>query len=196
MAKIDSIVKLENPSYIKPMRIHYTQKGVQKTWEAVVSHDSVAVLLWHVDLESFVIVKQLRATILNKNSDNGYTYELCAGIVDKDASLIQIAKEEILEECGYDIALKEIQKVTSFYTSVGISGAKQTLFYTECNNSMRVSDGGGIHDEDIEVIYLPFNEVKSFMFDENMHKTPGMMLAFYWFFDNIAPNIKMKRQVD
>ena len=31
----------------------------------------------------------------------GVTYELCAGIVDKQASLEQIAKEEVLEETGW-----------------------------------------------------------------------------------------------
>ena len=44
----------------------------------------------------------------------GLTYELCAGIVDKDSSVEQIAKEEILEECGYDVPLGKIEKITSF----------------------------------------------------------------------------------
>lgn len=30
----------------------------------------------------------------------GFTCELCAGLVDKEKSLQQIAKEEIYEECG------------------------------------------------------------------------------------------------
>ena len=44
----------------------------------------------------------------------GITIELCAGIVDKDASLEQIAKEEIHEECGYDVPIENIQKIKSF----------------------------------------------------------------------------------
>ena len=44
----------------------------------------------------------------------GVTYELCAGIVDKAASLKQIAKEEIFEECGYDVPLEQIEKITSY----------------------------------------------------------------------------------
>jgi 8-oxo-dGTP pyrophosphatase MutT (NUDIX family) len=31
------------------------------------------------------------------------TLELCAGIVDKSLSLVEIAQEEILEECGYKV---------------------------------------------------------------------------------------------
>ncbi|NCO00815.1 MAG: NUDIX hydrolase [Epsilonproteobacteria bacterium] len=185
MVKIDSIQALENPIYAKPIQINYTLKNIKKTWEAVLSHDSVSILLWHVQKESFILVKQLRITVLNSNKVNGYTYELCAGLVDKDAKNVQIAKEEILEECGYDVPVENIQRVTSYYTNVGISGALQTLYYAEVSDAMQVNNGGGLEEEDIEVIYLPFAEAKKFMFDETQHKTPGLIMAFYWFFDNI-----------
>lgn len=44
----------------------------------------------------------------------GFTIELCAGIVDKEKSLAEIMKDEILEECGYAVPLSAIQKITSF----------------------------------------------------------------------------------
>jgi UDP-sugar diphosphatase len=50
---------------------------------------------------------------------------------------------------------------------------------------MKVNEGGGIHDEEIEVVYIPLVSAKKFMFDESFHKTPGLMMAFYWFFDTI-----------
>ena len=112
-------------------------------------------------------------------------YELCAGIIDKNIPDKEIAKEEILEECGYDIPVENLTKVSTFYTNVGVSGASQTLYYATCNDAMRVSDGGGLHEEEIEVIYIPYDEAKEFLFDESYQKTPGMMVAFYWFFDNI-----------
>ena len=183
MDKINNIKPLINPKFIKPIEIHYTQNGKQKTWEAVLSHDSVSILIWHKDKDAFVIVKQLRVPVLNVNKKDGYMYELCAGIVDKDIPNIEIAKEEILEECGYDVPLENIQKVSTYFTSVGISGSSQTLYYAECDDSMKVNDGGGIDDEEIEVIYLQTKDAKSFMFDSSYQKTPGMMMAFYWFFD-------------
>ncbi len=184
MSKIDSIESLKNPNFIKPIQINYTQNNKKKIWEAVISHDSVSILLYNTELKTFVIVKQLRAPVLNATKTDGMMYELCAGIVDKDMSKTQIAKEEILEECGYDIPLKSIKKITSFYTSVGISGAEQTLYYAECNESMKLTDGGGLEEEEIEVIHIPQKEAKKFMFDDAYKKTPGMMMAFYWFFDN------------
>ncbi len=187
MDKITKISPLTDPKFIKPIEIQYIQSNQAKKWEAIISHNSVSVLLWHKEKDAFVIVKQLRPPVLNVNKD-GYMHELCAGIVDKDTSLVQIAKEEVLEECGYNIPTQNLQYVTSFFTSVGISGAKQTLYYGEIDESMKEHDGGGIHDEEIEVIFLKTSKAKEFMFDESFQKTPGMMMAFYWFFDNIKKN--------
>ncbi len=181
--KIDSTEKLKNPSFIKPILINYSQGDIKRKWEAVISHDSVAVLLYHKDKKAFILVKQLRATVLNKNKTNGMMYELCAGIIDKDTTNAQIAKEEVLEECGYDIPVESLEKISSFYTSVGISGTHQTLYYASCDDSMKVNDGGGLHDEEIEVIYIPLEKAKKFIFDETYQKTTGVMLSIYWFFD-------------
>ncbi len=45
---------------------------------------------------------------------SGVTYEMCAGIVDKEgATLKEIAQAEILEECGYDVPIENIEKITA-----------------------------------------------------------------------------------
>lgn len=184
--KIESVLDLKNPKFVKPIRINYIQSGIKKTWEAVKSHDSVAILLYHTSKDAFLLVKQFRPAVYINNQDlNGYTYELCAGIVDKDKTLKEIAKEEILEECGFDVAINDIKKITSFYTSVGFSGAKQTLFFAYIDDDMKKNDGGGIEYEEIELFYLPLKDAKKFIFDESFKKTPGLMMSFYWFFDTI-----------
>lgn len=43
-----------------------------------------------------------------------FTNELCAGIVDKSKPLIEIAREEILEECGYNVPIERIEHVLSY----------------------------------------------------------------------------------
>lgn len=185
MDKITNITELTNANFVKPIAIEYIQGGVSKRWEAVISHNSVSILLYNTTRDAFVLVKQLRPAVLNANKENGYMYELCAGIIDKNMSDKEIAREEILEECGYDVPLSDIEKITSFYTSVGISGALQTLYYAEITDAMIVSEGGGLVEEEIEVIYLKREDTKTFMFDESYQKTPGMMMAFYWWFDKV-----------
>ena len=175
------VTPCEHSDFIALKQMSYRQDGVHKRWDLVEVHDSVAILLYHKNRESFVLVKQFRPAVYLKNGE-GYTYELCAGIVDKALSLEQIAKEEILEECGYDLPLDAIKKVTSFYSAVGFAGSKQTLFYAEIDDSYKVSEGGGIDVEQIEVVYLHVKEAKAFLLDESYAKTPGLMFAFMWFF--------------
>lgn len=43
----------------------------------------------------------------------GCTLELCAGIVDKDVSLEEIARQELLEEVGYDVPADRLEKIVS-----------------------------------------------------------------------------------
>lgn len=177
------IVSLTNPKFVFPIKIKYIQNGVHKEWEAVKSHDSIAILLYHQEKDSFVLVKQFRPPVYNTYKDHGFTYELCAGILDKDVSPLQTAIEEIDEECGYRVDSNSVQKITSFYTNVGVSGAKQTLYYAQINESMKIHSGGGIHAEVIELVYLPTSQAKTFALDESKPKTPGLMFALYWFFD-------------
>ncbi|WP_419765161.1 MAG: NUDIX hydrolase [Arcobacter sp.] len=177
------ISQLNNTKFVHPVKITYNQNGVDKAWEAVKSFDSVSVLLYNVNKNAFLLVKQFRPPVYLNDKSNLCTYELCAGIIDKDISLEMIVKEEIDEECGYDVPLENIEKITSFYTNVGVSGAKQHLYYAKIDDSMKSHDGGGIHDEQIETMYLPIDKYKEFIYDENKAKTPGLMFSFMWFIE-------------
>ena len=117
----------------------------------------------------------------------GLTYELCAGIVDKSSSLEQIAKEELLEEMGYDVPLESIQKVTGYCSSIGTSGSYQTMFYCEVADSMQKGQGGGCAGEGemIRVVHIPASEAIQFTLDETKMKTSGLCYAFLWYFMNI-----------
>ena len=173
---------LVDAKFIQTSFATYEQNGIAKTWEIVEAHDSVAILIYHKDKDAFVLVKQFRPAVY-LNNDDGMTVELCAGIVDKDLSLLQIAKEEIEEECGFDVSLDKIEKITSFHTSVGFAGSKQMLYFAEVDESMKVSEGGGVDLEQIEVVYLPVSAAKKLIYDESIAKTPGLMFAFMWYFD-------------
>jgi len=176
--------ELRDSKFIKTAFATYEQNGKAKSWEIVEAHDSVAILLYHTEKNAFILVKQFRPAVYLNNA-NGMTVELCAGIVDKNLSLAHIAQEEIEEECGYRVSVEEIEKITSFHTSVGFAGSKQMMYYAEVDESMKVSEGGGVDDEQIEVILLPVSEAKAFIYDECIAKTPGLMFAFMWWFDKI-----------
>ncbi len=178
-----SIIPQQKNKFVQPVQLHYSQDGHTHTWEAVKSHESVSILLYHTEKHAFLLVKQFRPPVYMNNKQHLWTYELCAGIVDKEKSLQEIIQEEINEECGYDVPLEEIEKISSFFTNVGVTGSQQHLFYAVIDESMKVHAGGGINNEKIILEFIPLSEAKSFLFNEDLAKTPALMFSFYWYFE-------------
>ena len=183
---------LTAPNFVKTSLATYEQNSIKKSWEIVHSHDSVAILIYHQERDTFVLVKQFRPPVYNRNGD-GMTIEMCAGLIDKEKTLEQIAKEEIEEECGFRVPLSSIERITKVLSAVGTSGSSQVIYYAEVNESMRVSQGGGIDDEQIEVVEIPVGEAKAFMFDETIGKTVGLMFAFMWWFEKELLTAHLKK---
>ncbi|XP_058951006.2 uridine diphosphate glucose pyrophosphatase NUDT14 isoform X1 [Pocillopora verrucosa] len=208
------VVPCINSRFIQPSRVVFKQNGQERKWDYLTVHDSVCALLFNTTRQSFVLVKQFRPAIymhVNRNLhkkaltdgsavtmtaddsslpitapfNEGVTYELCAGIIDKNMSLAGLMKQEILEECGYDIPEENLQEVVSFRGGVGSTGSLQTFFYAEVTDEMIVSQGGGNLNEGerIEVFYLPLDKSREFVFDATKHKPAGLMFAFMWYFN-------------
>lgn len=128
----------------------------------------------------------------------GVTYELCAGLVDKpNLSLEEIARQEVLEECGYDVPASKLKRITSYRSGVGVTGAKQTMFYAEVSDDNCVSAGGGEPKEGelIEVVKVPLHEAMTFAYDERIPKTMGVIFSFIWFHNNMSPKYKISTNV-
>ena len=166
--------------FIRSYLATYKYKGIEKSWEIVESMDSVVIFIYKKDTDEFVFVRQFRAPIYYKNNV-GDSIELCAGLVDKNMSLIDIAREEVLEECGYDVSVDRIEDVISFSSSPGRSGAIGNFYYVEVTDADKVSDGGGIHDEDIEVLYVKRTEYEQFVKDLRYPISSGMGYMYLWF---------------
>ncbi|TSK58059.1 Uridine diphosphate glucose pyrophosphatase [Bagarius yarrelli] len=130
-------------------------------------------------------------------ASSGVTYELCSGIVDKPhLSLEEIACQEVLEECGYEVSVSKLRRITSYRSGVGVTGAKQTMFYAEVSEENRVGDGGGQPEEGelIEVVKVPLHEAMTFAYNESIPKTMGVIFSFMWFHSNMAPKTDDSRQ--
>ena len=111
------------------------------------------VLLYNPNKQSVVLVRQFRvATWVNGNPD-GMLIETCAGLLDNDAPEVCIRKEAI-EETGYQVG--EARKVFELYMSPGGVTELIHFFIAEYSEAQRANRGGGVDDEDIEVLELPF----------------------------------------
>ena len=63
---------LEDAKFISTSLATYEQEGIKKSWEIVEAHDSVAILIYHQEKESFILVKQFRPAVY-LNNDDGMT---------------------------------------------------------------------------------------------------------------------------
>ncbi|HBT3179550.1 TPA: GDP-mannose pyrophosphatase NudK [Klebsiella aerogenes] len=115
--------------------------------------NGATVLLYNPNKQSVVLVCQFRvATWVNGNPD-GMLIETCAGLLDNDAPEVCIRKEAI-EETGYQVG--EARKVFELYMSPGGVTELIHFFIAEYSEAQRANRGGGVDDEDIEVLELPF----------------------------------------
>lgn len=179
----------------------------------VQSHSSVAILLYHTQMNAFLLVRQFRppvyANLLQEWPDNeathptpppleeAFVFELCAGLVDKPGlSLREIASEEVMEETGYSVPATELRQVASFLTSVGLSGSRQTIFAANvdenclCSRSQELQGGGGLasHGEAIDVVALPVSSIDDFLVDETIPKSAGLMFSLLWGKERVEAN--------
>ncbi len=64
-----SIEELKNPKFIDAKLVKFKQNGVLKSWEVVEAFDSVAILIYHKDRDSFILVEQFRPAVYMKNKN-------------------------------------------------------------------------------------------------------------------------------
>lgn len=213
MEKI-TILRLEklpsNPSNIKPSRLFYTQNGKEKGCDILKVPDSVSIVIFNVDSKKLVLVRQFRPAVyhsavassggsieylnLKKYSAKlGITLELCGGMIDnKLLSPAQVAREKILEKCGFDVPVGRLKEVLKF-NSAGPSGASQTMFYCKvCNADMKKSVGADL----IEVVEYRIKEAKLFVSKGAVNNSPTTFLVgIHWFLAHIEEK-KKKREIE
>lgn len=116
--------------------------------------NGATILLYNRDKHTVVLIRQFRvATWVNGNAD-GRLIETCAGLLDDDEPEACIRKEAI-EETGYRVG--EVRKVFELYMSPGGVTEIVHFFIAEYDDSLRANAGGGVEDEDIEVLEIPFS---------------------------------------
>ncbi|KAK5970034.1 Nudix hydrolase domain-containing protein [Trichostrongylus colubriformis] len=213
--------KLENVSfiedfvspYIKGVKFTFTQNNRRKDFDLVLRHCSVAVVLYHTELKKFVFVRQFRPAVLvghilrqpenfgkklsevrwsDYEAAHGYTLELCAGLIDKNVSIVEVTKEEIEEECGYSVKNEDIHLIGKFSIAAHEAGGVQYLFYAEIDDSMKITEGGGnaYEGEYITKVFLSESEVLEYVKNDYCTGPPSMLYGLLWWFAH-KPNHKL-----
>lgn len=135
--------------------------------------NGATILLYNREKNSVVLTRQFRiATYVNGN-EGGMLIEACAGLLDDDSPEDCIRKEAI-EETGY--AVGEVEKLYACYMSPGGVTELIHFFAAEYNESLRDNAGGGVEDESIDVLELPFPDALAMVADGRIRDGKTVML--------------------
>ena len=177
---IENVTPNDAPKFVKTELVEAKRDGKLFYWERIKSHDSVHVIVYNLSTREFMFVKQVRVPVLvNNPGTDGAVIEACAGLVDKDHTPQQIAKEEILEELGYEVHTPDVHFIKTIKSSVGTAGTNAHLFYAEVTEAEKVSEGGGLDTEDIEVVRVSIDEVEDFIFEATTDAVTMFLTTYY-----------------
>lgn len=201
MDKITHVkIKPLNSTLYKPFTLHYTQNGTRKTWDLLIIEDTIAVLVYNLSRNSLLFLKQFRPAVYygsvpeNDRKDTintkkyppemGITIELCSAVVTNTQSVIEDVKQAVMTTFGYDIPATNIQKMASYRSGVGTTGSKQTAFYCEVTDEMKVAIEATNKDEFIEVVEMPVEEAKNYVTQKQIRSPQNFLFGVYWFLYN------------
>ncbi|VDK62776.1 unnamed protein product [Anisakis simplex] len=195
---------LASSRYVHLEQIQFKRGDKIVKWDMALRPDSVACVIYHRDKKSLMFVKQFRPAIFvslvrkmpeNRGKESnaidwskypisiGETIELCAGLIDKpNLSEVAHMREEIIEECGYDVPESSIRLLKRFVTGIGVSGSHQFLYYAEVDDSMKVSEGGGTDSERIQKVFMTLPEAERYSMATEVLSAPGLLYGLEWFF--------------
>lgn len=168
MLKPVTIKKIEdcpNPRFSKVQLVTAERDGEEFKWEMSPGADTVHIAVLNTTTNKFLYVRQVRVPVLVNDPDTeGKVVECCAGLIDKDKDVKQIAIEEVLEELGYAVDPERMIYFKAIKSSVGKAGVQANLFFAGVSDFERVNDGGGVHGEDIEIVEVaPLEAVRMLM---------------------------------
>ena len=132
-----------------------TKSGKEVKREVAVRKNAVAAVVYNVKKNKYIFVSQHRP------GSNSFLTEIVAGTLDIPGEDPREAmKREIDEEIGYKT--DSIQLIDECYTSPGGTNEVITIYY--CEVSEQIHAGGGLENEDIDIIEMSIDEVLSTRF--------------------------------
>ncbi len=138
--------------------------------------NGATIMLYNRSKQSVVLVRQFRvATWVNGNED-GMLIESCTGLLDNDEPEVWVRKEAI-EETGFEVG--EVRKLFELYMSPGGVTELIHFFIAEYSDAQRANDGGGVDDEEIDVLELPFSQALEMVANGEIRDAKAVILLQY-----------------
>ena len=148
----DNWYTLRKITYDKTTSDHHTVRQVREVYDR---GNGATILLYNKETQTVILTRQFRLPTYVNGNESGMLIETCAGLLDKDHPEVAI-RRETEEETGYQIGT--VNKVFEAYMSPGSVTEILYFFVAPYTKEMKVSDGGGLEEEDenIEVLEMSY----------------------------------------
>lgn len=146
--------------------------------------NGAAILLYNKEQKTVILTRQFRLPSYLNGNETGMMIEVCAGLLDEDHPE-QCIIRETEEETGYRIS--KVHKIMETYMSPGAVTEILYLFIGEYDESMKVSEGGGLEheEENIEVLEMSYDEAYSMIASGQIRDAKTIMLLQYAKINNL-----------
>ena len=121
------------------------------------------------ELDHVLLVEQFRVPVGCR------VLELPAGLIadEIDETPVEAARRELLEETGYTAPIEQFAASVRGPSSAGLTD--EVVEIVRANRVQKVSEGGGVGDERIEVHAVPLEQLDSWI---SQRSTQGVMVDF------------------
>jgi len=144
--------------------------------EAYDRGNGATILLYNREEETVILKRQFRLPTYVNGNASGMLIETCAGLLDRD-NPEECIRREVQEETGFEI--RNPTKIFEAYMSPGSVTEIVHFFVAEYNRGERLGDGGGVEEEDIEVLEIPFRSVLARVVSGEIRDGKTIMLLQY-----------------
>ena len=158
--------KMPNDQWVEQMRESYDRGN------------GATVLLYNTKKKTVILISQFRMPTYLNGNESGVMIEACAGLLDGDDPETCVIKEAE-EESGFRI--NSVKKIFEAYMSPGAVTEIVHFYIGEYSESDRVSEGGGLADEqeDITVLEIQFQEALRLVSSGGIKDAKTIMLLQY-----------------
>ncbi|WP_128543840.1 GDP-mannose pyrophosphatase NudK [Larkinella soli] len=151
----------DNWYILRKVTFNYRRKN--GTWEmqsreAYDRGNGATILLHNPEKNTVILTRQFRLPTYVNGNGNGMLIETCAGLLDNE-NPEEAIRRETEEETGF--VIHTIRKVFEAYMSPGSVTEKLYFFLAEYSDHTEKRNGGGIEEEEIEVLEIPLAEAMS-----------------------------------
>jgi nudix-type nucleoside diphosphatase (YffH/AdpP family) len=158
---LDTKVLSDNWYVLKKITYEYSKKDGTKLTQSREAYDrgnGATNLLYNKEQKTVILTRQFRLPTFVNGNETGMLIEACAGLLDKENAEVCI-KRETEEETGYKIT--DVRKIFEAYMSPGSVTEILYFFIAEYSKEMKVSEGGGVEQEEENIEVLEFDIEKA-----------------------------------